>query len=258
MSLQLIYTTEFQLWTTFHEPDYVPRAFQKSLDNLNISYIDLYLMHAPMAYARISKTTNATATEIDDTVLFPHDSNGKRPTLDIDYVDTWKAMEKLVESGKVRSLGVSNFNSQQLERLIASAKIRPTANQVECHANFNQLKLIEFSKTRNITTIGYSPLGRPADTGDRLIAIKHPKVQEIADKYKKNAGQIVLRYSYQNGVVVIPKSTNRERIRGNIDIFDFSLSEDDMKAIESLNDNTRVIRFGDDTENKYYPFNIEF
>lgn len=121
----------FQLWSTFHQPEQVARAFQKSLDNLNIDYIDLYLMHAPLSYQRISKLTNKTTDDIDNIYAFPVDENGKRLASDVDYIDTWKAMEQLVESGKVRSLGLSNFNSEQLDRVISMGRIRPVVNQGE-------------------------------------------------------------------------------------------------------------------------------
>lgn len=247
-----------QLWSTFHEPELVAKAFQKSLDNLNMSYVDLYLIHTPVAYQHISKSTNMPTDDIDDVIPFPKDANGTSLTTDVDYIDTWKAMEELVKRGKVRSLGVSNFNSQQLDRLISAANIKPVVNQVECNPNLNQRKLIEFAKARNVTIVAYSPLGRPHSAGDRNIAIKNPKVLELAEKYKKNAGQIVLRFAYQNGVIPIPKSTNKERLRGNIDIFDFNLTNDEMELLNSLNDNTRLITFEHDKHNKYYPFNIEF
>ncbi|XP_031625039.1 aldo-keto reductase family 1 member B7-like [Contarinia nasturtii] len=248
-----------KLWNTFHEPDSVAKAFQKSLDNLNITYVDLYLMHSPVSYQRISQATNMTTQDFDNIILFPQDANGKSLCTDIDYLGTWKAMEELVKTGKVRSLGVSNFNSQQLDRVITAAKIKPVVNEIECHPNFNQKKFIAFAKARNVTIIGYSPLGRPYANGDRPIALKNAQVQALAAKYKKNPGQILLRYSYQNGVVVIPKSTNKERIRGNIDIFDFNLNDEDMEFMDSLNGNSRFTTILDrDGDNKYYPFNIEF
>lgn len=152
-------------------------------------------MHTPMAYQRISKTTNSTPTAVDDTQLIPTDGNGKNPSFDIDYLDTWNAMEALVKSGRVRSIGVSNFNSRQLDRLNSMATIKPAANQVECHPNLNQHKLIEFARTKNIVIIGYSPLGRPYDAGDKKIAINDPKVSELAAKYKKSPAQILLRFT---------------------------------------------------------------
>lgn len=215
-------------------------------------------MHAPIAYQRISKTTNLPTDNIDDVVSFPRGKDGKSLSSDIDYVDTWKAMEDLMKTGKVRSLGVSNFNSQQLDRLMKSAEIKPVVNQVECHPNLNQQKLIAFSKQRNITTICYSPLGRPHSAGDKQIALKDPKVQQIADKYKKNPGQVLLRFSYQTGAVIIPKSTNNQRLRSNIDIFDFDLKNEEMDYLNSLNNDLRLITFADDKDNKYYPFNLPF
>lgn len=116
----------------------------------------------------------------------------------------------------------------------------------------------EFARARNVTIVGYSPLGRPFETGNRTIAINDAKVKAFASKYNKNPGQILLRFAHQNGIVVIPKSTNTDRLRGNIDIFDFELNKDDMDHLNSLNDNTRLIRFSDDKESKYYPFNNEF
>lgn len=215
-------------------------------------------MHTPMALPRISKATNLTTQSFDNIYIFPENANGQGLSVDIDYLDTWKAMEELVKTGKVRSLGVSNFNSTQLDRVISAATIKPVVNQIECHPNLNQKKFIEFAKARNVTIVGYSPLGRPHINPNTPIALNHPKVKELADKYKKNPGQILLRYSYQNGVVIIPKSTNKERIRGNIDIFDFNLDENEMQIMDSLNDNTRLVGFSAYKDTKYYPFKIEF
>lgn len=120
---------------------------------------------------------------------------GKTLNADVDYVDTWKAMEKLVETGRVRSIGISNFNSQQVDRLYSAASIKPVNNQVECHPNLNQRKLIEFCAARNITITAYSPLARPSTNDDRKIAISDPKVLELSQKYKKTPAQIILRYT---------------------------------------------------------------
>jgi len=247
-----------KLWGTFHEPEWVHKQFEASLSNLNLTYIDLYLMHTPTAYQRLSKTTNSTAESVEDTILFGQLPNGKRPALDVDYVDTWKKMEELVGDGRVKSLGVSNFNSEQLNRLNDMATIKPTVNQVECHANLNQRKLIEFSKERNIITICYSPLGRPDASSDKKLAINDPIVLQLAKKYNKSPAQIVLRYSHQNGAVVIPRSQNKQRIQENIDVFDFALNDEDMQAMHSLNNNYRILSFIADTDNKHFPFNIEF
>jgi len=167
-----------------------------------------------------------------------------------------------MKTGKVRSIGVSNFNSQQIDRLLAVAKIKPVVNQVECHVNFNQHKLLKFCAERNITVTAYSPLGRPGrpqNTGSNdTLAINDPKIAEIAASHKKSPNQVVLRYTYQNGAVVIPKSTNKERIKSNIDIFDFELSKEDMEIIDNLNTNIRLVPFSHSANDKYYPFGIEF
>lgn len=110
-------------------------------------------------------------------------------------MDTWRALEKLVESGRVRSIGISNFNSEQTDRILSIAKIKPVTNQVECHPNLNQRKLIDFSKARNITVTAYSPLGRPHTTTGQKLAISNPKVLELAQKYRKTPAQIILRYT---------------------------------------------------------------
>lgn len=120
---------------------------------------------------------------------------GKTLTTDVDYLSTWWEMEKLVESGRVRSIGISNFNSQQTQRIIDNAKILPVTNQVECHPNLNQRKLIDFSALRNVTITAYSPLGRPHTQSGKKLAISDPKVLELAQKYKKTPAQIILRYT---------------------------------------------------------------
>lgn len=114
---------------------------------------------------------------------------------DVDYVDTWKAMEKLVRSGRVRSIGLSNFNSRQTARILSIATIKPVTNQVECHPNFNQRKLNTFSRARNITITAYAPLGRPQAANGQQLAIKDPKVLQMAKRYRKTPAQIILRYT---------------------------------------------------------------
>lgn len=217
---------------------------------------------------------------------------GNTLTADVDYVDTWKAMEKLVQSGQVRSIGISNFNSEQTDRILSIATIKPVTNQVECHPNLNQRKLINFNAARNITITAYSPLGRPHTPNGQKLAISDPKVIELAQKYRKTPAQIILRYTVivtihygsvqvvyltekniessdlfnlffshfqvQNGAIVIPKSTNKNRIQENFNIFDFELNDNDMQILHGLNNNYRLIDFATDKDNKYYPFNIEF
>lgn len=162
---------------------------------MNLTYVDLYLIHAPVPYPALSKSQpNQPAENVDDTNLFPRKSDNKSITIDLDYVETWRKMEALVASGRVKSIGVSNFNSVQTDRLIQSAAIKPVVNQVECHANLNQRKLIEYLKQRNVWTVCFSPLGRPSANNGLRLAIDHPTVHELSVKYTKTPAQIVLRY----------------------------------------------------------------
>lgn len=164
-------------------------AFERSMDNLSLDYVDLYLMHMPMGLAYRG---------FKEQDLIAYDSSGKVICSDVDFCDTWKAMEELVHSGKVRSIGVSNFNSDQLKRLLACASIQPATNQVECNPGFTQKPLIQFCRHQGITVTAFSPMGRVdrSDSSSRVTAdvLLHPKVAAIGAKYGKTPAQIVLRY----------------------------------------------------------------
>uniref|UniRef100_U5EY15 Putative aldo/keto reductase family n=1 Tax=Corethrella appendiculata TaxID=1370023 RepID=U5EY15_9DIPT len=240
-----------KLWNTYHNPDLVAQAFQKSLDNLGLDYIDLYLMHTPMGYKLNAEDS-----------LMPLDSDGNIEFTDYDYVDTWKSMEKLVETGKVKSLGISNFNSEQITRLLQSVTIKPVTNQVECNPGLNQKKLIEFCKQNEIVLTSYSPLGRPhyyeQDKTLPKSALLDDRCKNIAKNYNKSPGQIILKYLIQIGTVPIPKSSNKGRIEQNINLFDFELTEDEVKTMDSFNTGERTVPFKLCLKHKYFPFNIEF
>lgn len=123
---------------------------------------------------------------------------GRNQWVDIDYVETWKTMEKFVKDGRVRSIGISNFNSSQTDRILSIATIKPVINQIECHPNLNQRKLIDFCAARNIKITAYSPLGRPHTLSAKKLAISDPKVLKLAQKYQKSPAQIILRYTVRN------------------------------------------------------------
>lgn len=175
-------------------------AFQRSLDNLQFNYIDLYLIHWPV--------------------------QGK-------YVDTWNAMEELYKKSVVRAIGVSNFMQHQLEDLMSYAEIIPMVNQVEFHPYLQQQQLYRFCIRHNIQFESWAPLMR-----GHVNEI--PVIQKMAIKYKKTPVQIVLRWDLQKGIVTIPKSARKERINSNSEIFDFILSEEDMIAINALDKNNRI------------------
>jgi diketogulonate reductase-like aldo/keto reductase len=199
---ELFVTTK--VWNADQGYDATLVAFDKSLDRLGLDYVDLYLIHWPV------------------------------PAKD-KYIDTWRALEKLYTDGKVRSIGVSNFTVEYLERLMNKATIIPAVNQIELHPHLSQIELRDFCKLHGIAVESYSPLG---GTGGDLL--EEPVLRQIGDTYGKTPAQVVIRWHIQNGLIVIPKSVTPERIRQNIDVFDFELSPDDMLTINGLNMNSRV------------------
>ncbi|CAH2106512.1 unnamed protein product [Euphydryas editha] len=238
-----------KLWNTYHRPDLVEKAVNISLTDLGLEYLDLYLIHWPMAYK-----------EGNDP--FPTNADGKVIYSDVDYIDTWKAMEKLVDIGLTKSIGLSNFNSIQIERVLNVARIKPVTNQVECHPYLSQQKLFDFCKAREITLTAYSPLGSPkrpwAKPGEPNL-LEEPKIQSLATKYKKSPVQILIRYAIDRGIIVIPKSVNKSRIANNFNVWDFKLSKEDIQIISSLDCNGRLIPQAEGREHKDHPFvNVEF
>nr|CAH7752799.1 unnamed protein product [Callosobruchus chinensis] len=238
-----------KLWNAFHRPDLVEKALKESLKNLQLDYLDLYLIHWPVAYK-------------EEGELFPRDANGKIIFSDVDYVDTWKALEECVRKGLTKSIGLSNFNSKQIERVLSIATIKPVMDQVECHPYLNQKKLIEFCRSKNIAVTGYSPLGSPdrpwAKPEDPQL-LDDPKLKQLADKYKKTPAQILLRYQVERGVITIPKSVTKSRLQQNIDIFDFSLSKEDVAYLDTFDCNGRLCPLKDGLGNPHHPFeNDEF
>ncbi|XP_030566867.1 aldo-keto reductase family 1 member B1 [Drosophila novamexicana] len=236
-----------KLWSHFHEPERVEYACRKTLANFGLDYVDLYLMHWPYSYVYRG-----------DTELMPTDAKGEVELSDVDYLDTWRAMEKLVELGLTKSIGVSNFNSEQLTRLLANCKIKPIHNQIECHPALNQKKLIALCKQHNIVVTAYCPLGRPDPAKKQPNFIYDAKVQAIADKYKKSTAQVVLRYLIEIGTVPLPKSSNPKRIEENFNIFDFKLDAGDHAILDTYNTGERLIKMEHAVKSKNYPFHIEF
>ncbi|XP_045483552.1 aldo-keto reductase family 1 member B7-like [Harmonia axyridis] len=238
-----------KLWNTFHEYDQVVPTCKKSLENLGLDYVDLYLVHWPVAQKQ---------TEMD-----PRKPFGKTEVIKHDFTETWKGMEECVKLGLAKSIGLSNFNSKQVLRILDMAKILPVTNQVEVNPHLNQKKLTKFCKDRNIVITAYSPFGSPARTwakpGQPEIAFDHPTFVKIAEKHGKTSSQVILRYLVDIGSVPIPKSTNKERLRLNLDIFDFKLDDEDIAAIDAMNMDYRAVPALDLMESDEYPFkNVEF
>lgn len=234
-----------KVWNNYHKEEHVVPICKQSLANLGLDYIDLYLVHWPFAFK-----------EGDD--LFPTNANKELLESDTDYLETWRGMEECVNQGLTRSIGISNFNSEQTIRLLKSAKIAPVNNQFEININVNQEKLIDVCKKHNVTVTGYSPLGQPGNSAGVGNRLDSPVVLKIAQKYNKTPAQVALRYVYQHGVAIIPKSVTKSRIKQNMEIFDFSLTLDEMNAIRKIGTGDRVATFTVAKNFKHYPFNIPF
>lgn len=227
---------------SFHDPKMVEEGCRRSLLNLALDYVDLFLMHFPVGQTYVSDKNTSSSGELSD----------------VDYLHTWQAMEDLVDKGLVRGIGLSNFNAEQTDRILQNCRIRPLVNQVECHPGFNQKELIQFSRDRDIIITAYCPLARPNAQEKWPPFLYEHKAEQLAKQYGKTTAQVCLRYLIQLGVVVIPKSVSRERIRQNFDIFDFKLSQEDMEIMDSYNTGKRIIPFNHMKNHKYYPFNNEF
>ncbi len=200
---QVFVTTK--LWNSQHGFESALEAFEKSLDRLGLDHVDLYLIHWPV------------------------------PAEDR-FVETWRAFERIHEEGRARTIGVSNFRIEDLERLQSEAATVPTVNQVELHPRFHQAELRAWHARHGIATEAWSPLGQGALLDDEPIVA-------IAGRRGRTPAQVVLRWHVQLGNVVIPKTVTPERMRENIDIFDFELDAADMAAIEAIDTGRR---FGPD------------
>nr|CAD7258538.1 unnamed protein product [Timema shepardi] len=203
----------------------VEKYLKESLKNLQMTYVDLYLIHKPIGY-------------------FPElDKDGNHvPDPSTDHLKIWKAMEAQVDAGRARSIGMSNFNARQVKRIWENARIKPANNQVELNLFFQQKELVAFCKALDVTICAYSPLGSPGmrikmhkgDPSKVEMPLTDPVVLKLAKKYNKTPSQILIRHSIQRGVVVIPKSNNPERLKQNIQVFDFTLSPEDVYELDFL------------------------
>lgn len=237
-----------KLWNTFHRPELVEGACRNTLKNLKLDYLDLYLIHWPVGYK-----------EGDD--LFPMQPDGKTFIFsDADYVDTWKAMEKLVDDGLVKNIGLSNFNRKQVQRVLDVARIKPVTNQIENHAYLHQAKLCAFCAEKGIIVTAYSPLASPArpwvKDGD-IVLLEDEKLKSIAAKHSRDPAQILIRYQIQQGHVVIPKSVTKARIASNFDVFSFELDAEDVKLLASLERNERICPEFGSFGHPHHPFENE-
>ncbi len=191
-----------KLWNDRHGFDSAHEAMNESLEKLGLAYVDLYLIHWPVAGSE-------------------------------KFVDAWRAMIEKKEDGRARSIGVSNFTRANLERLIDATGVTPAVNQIELHPGFAQRELRAFHDKHGIATESWSPLAQGGVTKEKTIV-------DLARKHGKSPAQVTLRWHLQHGLIVIPKSVTPARIRENIDVFDFELSSAEMAAIDAIKEGARL------------------
>lgn len=246
-----------KLWNTYHEPKHVRAACERSLRDLRLDVLDLYLVHFPIALAYVPFD-----------VRYPpewfHDPKAAQPAMkpiDVPYADTWGAMEELQRAGLVKRIGVCNLNISMLRDLLAGCSIRPAVHQLELHPYLVQPRQLRYCQQEKIAVTAFSPLGAPsylplgmAKTSESVLT--DPVVTAIASAHGKTPAQTVLRWGAQRGCAIIPKTQNAARLSENLAIFDFSLSGAEMDVISGLDRHRRFNdpgHFGELAFNTFYP-----
>lgn len=213
-----------KLWSTAHSSEDVLPACQKTLNDLQTDYLDLYLIHLPISF-------NKEKQEPD-----PERVLGYSPER---FAETWKAMEELVEKGLCKAIGISNYTIKKTDDLLKTAKIMPACNQVECHPYFRQEELKKYCDSKGIVVAGYSPLGssdRPSRfvREDDPVVLTEPVLKKIAEKHNTTVALVALAWGIKRGISVLPKSVSENHIKENLEALHVTLDDDDMKVIENI------------------------
>ncbi len=229
-----------KLWNTYHRREHVRAACERTLRDLGVDYVDLYLIHFPIALKFVPFEQRYPPEWF-------FDPDAAEPSMEVDAVslaETWQAMEELVEAGLVRQIGVCNYNSGLLHDLMAYAKVKPAMLQVESHPYLTQERLLRVAGDLDIAVTAFSPLGALSyvsldmATNEDSVLLQ-PPVVAAAERLSRTPAQIVLRWGIQRGTAIIPKTVRRERLQENIALFDFELNAAEMSAISALNENRR-------------------
>jgi len=229
-----------KLWNTYHHPKHVRPALERTLRDLQVDYLDLYLIHFPITLEHVPIETRYPPGWF-------YDPSATSPTMESDSIpiaDTWGAMEEIHRAGLVRHIGVSNFGCSLIRDLLTTASVRPAVLQVESHPYLTQEKLLRYCRQEQIAYTAFSPLGAgsyiPLGMATDADCVQgQPVVREIATAHGKTPAQVVLRWGVQRGTAVIPKTSQPQRLVENLDIFDFELTSDEMQSIAKLDRNQR-------------------
>ena len=244
-----------KLWNTYHAREHVRPALERTLKDLRLDYLDLYLIHFPIAQRFVPFDERYPPAWVYD----PTATEPKVEMVPIPIRETWEAMEEVVQAGLVKRIGICNFGCSLLRDLLSYAKLRPAVLQIEAHPYLSQEKLLRFCGEVKIAVTAFSPLGAQsyfslgmADETESLL--QHSLIHEVAACQHRTPAQVLLRWGIQRGTAVVPKSANFGRLKENLGVFDFELSEAEMRSISRLNRNRSFNDPGDFGEKAFNTF----